>query len=258
MNGKILALAALLLLGISSCHKPEADLALRFSFSVGDETLQQDTNRYVNAAGNHFSVTEVQYFISKVVLTHEDGTQYALQTDDGIHYVDVDIPSTLSWQLKEDRVPVGKYARLDFVFGLAPEYNVSHFFVNPPENSMSWPEALGGGYHHMKLNGRWFCPETSPSPVPFAMHLGTGQIYEDGQIAGFVDNAFTVSIPLNDVVLSAEDLNILDLNMDILQWFQNPYVFDFAQDGTAIMQNQEAIGKLVANGKTVFTVRFPG
>ena len=254
MNGKhILPFAFFLLIAFSSCHKPEAELSLQFSFSVGHETLQQDTIGYVNAAGNRFSVTEVQYFVSKVILTHEDRTQYALQTDNGIHYVDADIPVTLRWSLPNDHLPVGKYVRIDFVFGLAPEFNITHYFVNPPENSMSWPEALGGGYHHMKLNGKWDNAASSPTPIPFAMHLGTGQIYDGQQITDFVNNAFAVSIPLSDVILSDKDVNTLCLNMDILQWFQDPYLFDFAQDGTAIMQNQTAMGKLVANGQTVFS-----
>lgn len=254
MSGKnLFPLAAFLLIAFSSCHKPDAELMLQFSFSAGGDTLQQDTIRYTNAAGNIFSVTEVQYFVSKVLLTKEDGTQYALSTDNGIHYVDADIPATLRWLLQDDRLPLGKYTQIDFVFGLAPEYNITHYFLNPPENSMSWPEALGGGYHHMKLNGKWGNSPLSSSPIPFAMHLGTGQIYENQQIVSFVDNIFNVSIPLSDVILSEEGVNTVRLNMDILQWFQDPFVFDFAQDGTAIMQNQTAMGKLVANGETVFS-----
>ena len=256
MNGRIpLILALAITLGFSSCHKPEAVAAFRFSFSVGNDTLQQDTLCYLNAAGNIFSVTEVQFFISKMVLEKDDGTLYTVQTDNGIHYADADIPSTLTWMLQEDHIPTGKYTRISFVFGLAPEYNVTHHFPNPPENSMSWPEALGGGYHHMKLNGKCLCQEISPIPTPYAMHLGTGQIYQDQQISGFVDNCFSVSLPLPDRYFSEDAINVLCLNMDVAEWFQHPQVYDFAQDGTATMQNQTAMAKLVANGQSVFNVR---
>ncbi|MBO4489553.1 MAG: hypothetical protein J5741_07890 [Bacteroidales bacterium] len=252
MNGKIFLFAAVLLLGITSCHKPEADLAFRFSFSVGDEALRQDSVCYVNAAGNHFSVTEVQFFISKVTLVGTDGTQYALLTDEGIHYVDADIPSTLIWQLSDDHLPAGRYDRIDFVFGLAPEYNITHHFVNPPENSMSWPEALGGGYHHLKLNGFWLGSEQQLKP--FNMHLGTGQSYDgEGGITGFIDNAFKVTIPLEDVVLEGNTTTRLKLNMDITQWFENPNLVNLDVIGGSIMQNQAAQEMLVENGKTVFS-----
>lgn len=254
MSGKHLALLLLpILLGFSSCHKPEANVTFRFSFSVAEDSLRQDTIAYVNAAGNPFSVTEVQYFISKVVLTKDDGTQYVVQTDHGIHYTDVDIPSTLCWTLEGDHIPTGKYVRLDFVFGLAPEYNVTHFFVNPPENLMSWPEVLGGGYHHMKLNGRWLSANAT-DPLNYCMHIGTGQMVEGEQNAAYVDNTFSISLPIS-AVLVEESTNTIQLEMDIAEWFRNPYIYDFATDGTSIMQNQSSMSKLVMNGQTVFTVR---
>jgi len=255
MSGRnVFFIAFALLLCLTSCHKPEADVALKFSFSVGSDTLHQDELCYVNAAGNSYSITEVQFFISKVVLTKDDGTQYVVQTDDGIHYADADIPSTLLWSLEKDIIPAGTYNRIDFVFGLAPEYNVTHFFVNPPENSMSWPETLGGGYHHMKLNGRWQNPFTPDVLSTFNMHIGTGQIYENDQIVSYVDNAFTVSLPLDNGILVSEKQNVLQLNMDIVEWFQNPYTYDFQQDPTHTMEDQTALSHLVANGQSVFSI----
>ncbi len=255
MSGRLPVVLALVLgLGFSSCHKPEANVAFRFSFSVGQDTLLQDTLCYHNAAGNLFSVTDVQYFISGLVLEKEDGNLYTIQTDDGIHYVDADMPATLNWTLQSDHLPAGKYTKVTFVFGLAPAYNTTLYFPNPPENSMSWPEVLGGGYHHLKMNGKCMCPELSQNPIPFAMHLGTGQIYQDQQIVGFVDNTFAISLPLSDQILSDEVMNVIHLNMDVAEWFQNPEIYDFVQDGTTTMQNQASMEKLVANGQTVFSV----
>ncbi|MCR4965225.1 MAG: hypothetical protein K6A41_06175 [Bacteroidales bacterium] len=255
MSGRLpLFVVISLLLCLTSCHKPEAEVAFQFAFSVGNDTLHQDTLCYVNAAGNNYSVTEVQYFISKVVLTKGDGTQHVVQTDGGIHYVDADIPSTLLWSLDKDLVTTGEYVRVDFVFGLAPEYNINHYFVNPPENAMSWPEVLGGGYHHMKLNGRWQDPTTPDMLSTFNMHIGTGQIYEGGQVVSYVDNAFSVSLPLDNAVFDSGNPNVLQLNMNIAEWFQNPYTYNFSLDNTHTMEDQAALSHLVANGQTVFSV----
>ena len=136
----------------ASCHKPVGGVRVDFSFVVDGEPLLQDTVQYTNAAGNRYGVTEAQYFISRVVLTRSDGTQVGLKADREAHYVDADILSTLTW-LPADEMPAGHYTEVTFVFGLAPDLNVSYAYPNAPENAMSWPDILGGGYHYMKING---------------------------------------------------------------------------------------------------------
>lgn len=248
-SGKLLMLAALFL--FASCHKPTGRMQIDFSFVVDGAPLQQDAVLYTNAAGNLYSVTEAQYFISRVVLTRSDGTCVCLLADHEAHYVDADILSTLNWCPGDD-IPTGTYREIAFTFGLAPDLNVTNAYPNAPENAMSWPAALGGGYHYMKINGWWLASDGVQRP--YNLHTGIGQQRDaEGQITGFVDNNFTVTLPLDNFVVKKDEIAALQLQMDINQWFTDPHLFDFNVHGGSIMQNQAAQELLRDNGRSVFS-----
>lgn len=251
MSGrKILFLLIWVPLCFASCHKPAGSIQVDFSFAVDGAPLVQNSCCYVNAAGNRYEVTEAQYFVSNIILTRTDGTQTLISSDHGAHYVDADIATTLSW-LPTDEIPEGEYKAITFTFGLAPELNHSYFYTDAPENAMSWPANLGGGYHYMKINGWWI--DENGTRKPFNLHTGIGQQRdEQGETTGFIDNSFSVTLPLNNFSVTGNCLSKLQIEMDINRWFDNPYLFDFNIFGGSIMQNQEAQEVLRANGCDVF------
>lgn len=250
MNGRILKACIALLLLSTACQKPTGNLTLTFSASVEGQPLQQDSCIYQNAAGNRYAVTEVQYFISDVRLQKSDGSEYTITADDGAHYVDIDIPGTLDWK-PDDEIPAGNYTAVTLHFGLIPELNKTHFYPNPPENNMSWPAQLGGGYHYMKINGRWINP--TGGFTNFNLHTGPGQQRDaNGNIIGFIDNSFEITIPF-DFFIGKDMTTNLIFNMNINEWFRNPNIFDFNVFGGNIMQNQQAQEILKSNGSSVFT-----
>ena len=247
MNGRISGLIILVLL-CSACHKPTGTVSMHFTFSVDGDVLQQDTILYQNAAGNQYEVTEAQYFISNVILTSSDGTQYAIKSDNCAHYVDADIPGTLLWH-PSDELPAGAYKAVTFVFGLAPELNVTHAYTDAPENNMSWPAVLGGGYHYMKINGRWLALDGTAHP--FNLHSGRVLTAEGDTI----EHSFTVTLPLAQKTLSKGEVMDITLDMNINKWFSSPYNFDFNEYGGSIMQNAAAQEVLEANGWDVFQAK---
>lgn len=233
---------------MTSCHHPTGKVRFAFSFSVDGSELLQDTLLYQNAAGNRYEVTEAQYFISNVVLTAADGAQYAVRSDKSAHYVDADLPHTLIW-CPEEAFPAGAYTAITFVFGLAPELNVSHSYTDAPENNMSWPATLGGGYHYMKINGRWIAENGLASPF----NLHSGRVLTSA--GDTIENSFTVTLPLANAVIMKEETLEIKLDMDINRWFCSPNLFDFNVYGGSIMQNADAQSVLRSNGQDVFTVR---
>lgn len=227
----------------ASCIKPtcHGNLDVRISYTANGEPLVTDTLAYTNEAGNRYLVTEVQWFISNVSLCDENGDTHPLGH---IFYIDTNIPE--SQTLTVASLPCGHYTTLRFTFGLDQEDNVTGLFVNPPENNMFWPEALGGGYHYMKLNGKYL--DASDNLVPLNIHLGIGQNADHTQ---FYQNYFTVELPIDINIKEGENHLFLDMNID--HWFCNPHVYDFNTFGSAIMQNQKAQCILKENGNDVFS-----
>lgn len=229
-----------------------------FLHRVDGDPLVIDTMIYTNAASNHFLITEVQYFISDVTLYQSDGSEFLIDDWTDIHYVDNDIPATMTWDVF-DKIPPGSYDSISFMFGISQEKNISLMFVNPPERDMFWPDVLGGGYHYLKLNGKWL-NDGMTQDEPFEFHLGIGQIYSGdtinvNDITGFVHNSFRVTLPGSSFQMAAGDTIYLALSMNIEQWFTDPNTIDFYTFPFNIMQCQECMRMGCDNGKEgVFTV----
>lgn len=246
---------------MAACTKSndKAEIDLNIGYKVNGEPLATDTLCYVNEAGNQFLITEIQWFLSDIQLIDQDGDWHSLtqrnatdslsQSTEHIFYIDTDIPE--SQTLHGKKIPVGHYTTLRFTFGLDENDNQTGIFNDPPESEMFWPDMLGGGYHYMKLNGKYVNAEGRLAPL--AIHLGIGQNEDFSQ---FYQNYFIVELPI-DFDVKANTENHLDLTMVIDNWFRNPHTIDFNEFGSHIMQNQTAQRLLNGNGKDVFRIGKP-
>ena len=208
---------------MTSCTKPKGhgDLTINIGYSINGKPLITDTLDYENEAENRFLITEIQWFISKMELQDERDNWIPLEPR--IFYIDTNIPESLD---EED--------------------NQTGLFSDPPEANMFWPEPLGGGYHYMKLNGKYL--DENEQLAPLNIHLGIGQNEDQ---TGFYQNYFSVALPI-DLTISESAENQLDLIMIVDNWFRNPNLYDFNEYGSAIMQNQAAQQTLKENGADVF------
>jgi hypothetical protein len=258
MKNYLLVLSVVML--FSCKHKepepiPEATgkMVFKITHNVDNQSMAVDTFRYVNAAGNLYQISELQYFISDVILNKTDGGSVRVDGNDWIHYVDTDIPSTQTWNISQN-ISATSYSSISFTFGITNSKNISYMFPNPPERDMFWPEYLGGGYHALKFNGKY--KDTANLTKAFNYHLGRGQIYDtNGTIVGFVSNEFNVVLPGSAFTLSKDATKEIQLIMNIEYWFK-PIIFDFNVIGGSIMQNQSAMLIARQNGAGVFSVGY--
>ena len=232
-----------------SCKKPvqSCDLTINIDYSVNGKALITDTLCYQNEVGNEFMITEIQWFISKMELQTEQDEWVELEPR--IFYIDTNIPENQTLRIAS--IPIGKYKTLRFTFGLDEADNQTGIYSDPPESTMFWPEPLGGGYHYMKLNGKFV--DANGQLVPLNVHLGIGQNADHSE---FYQNYFTVEGPIN-LNIAENTENQFNLCMIVDNWFRNPNLYDFNEFGSAIMQNQAAQQALKENGKDVFTWYIP-
>lgn len=254
----IVAIFILLATLLGSCKKDTQDevqskMKIHFMHKVEGEPLIKNQMIYTNAAGNVYEVAEIMYFISDLKLHSNNGVVVEPATWDDIYYIDTNIPSTFTWSLPGD-IPAGTYDSITFIFGISEGKNQSNIFVNPPEVNMAWPDALGGGYHYLMLNGWWLDPGNVRRSFNF--HLGIGQIYQNNVIIGFVQNYFTVKPAGPGFVIEDGMLVEAELCMNIENWFQHPHIYDHNLWGGAIMQNQAAMQMACENGRDVFKVEY--
>ena len=256
---KTLLILILLVAAFVSCTKPVnfGNISVGIHYSVNGNPLVIDTLCYENEAGNQFLITEIQWFLSNIELKNEAGDWIMLHQPgladtldiNRIYYIDTDIPE--SQTLHSRPVEVGHYTAIRFTFGLDETDNQTGIFTDSPESEMFWPYVLGGGYHYMKLNGKFV--DTEGRLNPLAIHLGIGQ---NEDCTEFYQNYFILELPI-DFNVKANTENQLDLTMVIDNWFRNPNTIDFNAFGSHIMQNQTAQRMLSNNGKDVFKIGKP-
>jgi len=248
---------------VFSCKKdkpepttPIGHVTFNFTHLIDGVILQKDTLRYENAAGNPYEINQLMYFISDVKLHKSDGTTKLISDWTDIHYVDIDIPATLKWEVY-DEIPAGTYDSISFIFGISNEKNQSFMFVNPPEVNMMWPDILGGGYHYIMINGKW--KNENNVTDNFAFHLGIGQLYKSNvididSIYAFVQNYFNVKLPNSAFTIEQDKTREIEIIMNIESWFDTPNIYDHNYWGGAIMQNQPAMQVIKENGYDVLAV----
>ena len=258
LQGFILFSVVVVLFTASCCTgnpEPEEQYGkIRFHFEhrVDGQPIVFDQMIYKNEAGNEYLVNEIQYFISDVTFI-KNGSIFRPEYWENIHYVDTDIESTWTYILSNE-FPLGTYDAISFMFGITEEKNQSLMFVNPPESFMFWPEYLGGGYHYMKLNGKWL--DTLDQISPFDFHLGIGQIYYSfpDSITEFVHNNFRVWPSGSDFEMQAGQTLDFTIVMNVENWFKSPHIYNHDEWGGDIMQNQDAMKTASENGWDVFTI----
>lgn len=258
----------------------EGSVELSLIHLVGQQPLEKNEFVYTNKAGNTYMISEIQWFMSDIVFTMEDGRQIRPDSLQQFLYVDTDIPSTNRQSFL--RLPAGHYRKIGFTFGLDEAHNTSNRFVNPPESYMFWPEYLGGGYHYMKLNGKWIDP--GGLQVPFNFHLGIGQIsagnrsssdnifrfglssayshcegfsppYLLPEVTEFIQNYFEISQDIDFEILPEMSTQIR-LEMLVDQWFDAVKSYDHNDWGGSIMQQQGAQEVARENGQSAFVFRL--
>jgi hypothetical protein len=249
---------------VSACKKKEnpappdpfGTVVFSITHKINGNPLKKNEMIYTNAAGNHYLVTDLKYFIADITFFRNNGTREIIGESKDVFYIDDDIPETKLISFP-DKIPVGNYDSITFVFGIPEKKNKSSLFPNPPESIMSWPEILGGGYHCMMMNGKWEDP--AGEVMPFNFHLGIGQLYKGNSynvdsIYAFVQNCFIVSLPGSSFQLADKEKHTFRLTMNIEQWFENPHAYDHNYWGGAIMQKQPAMQMAKENGWNVFSI----
>lgn len=228
-------------INFSSCKKDvikpkPGSIKFAMEYVVDNNSLLFDTILYTNAAGNKYSVNHLEYFLSGFTFNKSDGSSHKSTS---VFYINAQKPLTNSISI--DNLPQGSYSSISFYLGLDSNTNKTNFLPNTLDNiNMAWPDAMGGGYHFMKMEG-YFLNKAGSQKDGYAMHLGR--------------NNNLVKIDLNVPLIITDDVQTKILTMNINEWYKNPAVYDFETDGNYSMGLPNAMSKLTQNGKDVFTIK---
>ena len=156
---------------IFSCSFPDEDddtdpietgtIQLQFDNIVGDKDLQLDSTRYMNAAGEDFTVSKLNYYISNIKLIKLDGGVFTVPQDSS--YFLIREANKESQKLTIRNVLTGDYTGIEFTVGVDSVRSVMEadspgrkgildIYTGPTnEEAMYWD--WNPGYIFMKLEG---------------------------------------------------------------------------------------------------------
>src|SRR5690554_4931383 len=209
---------------------------IKFKHKIDNIAVDFDTVKYVNDFGNDFSIETIRYFVSNVAFVKSNGD--VVNITNAIY---VDAREAVYNQKKfTTAIPNGEYTEMRFTFGLDSVMNQTGAFNNFPEAAMEWPMMMGGGYHYMKLEGRY---EDQGSYNHFNFH--TGPLNNN-------KNYFQVAVPMS-LTVSNGSFDV-SLSMEIQNWFKNPNSFDLTTISQGMMGSQTKQELVKSNGFDVFSV----
>lgn len=233
----------MLFIAIVSCTKtqtaveepvvPKGILNIQISHEVDGKGLVFDSMLYRNKANNFYSVSRVNYYITNVKLWGKNNNDYLF---DSIMFIDASLKQI---NLILSRVPVGNYQSISFNIGIDAARNIHNAIPNNPENiSMLWPDVMGGGYHFLKLEGKYLDSVNVEKGI--AIHIG-------------LNSSLVLQNPIiKDMSVLENKTASLALAMNLNEWFTNPYTFDFNKDGNYTMGDSTAMNHIKNNGNDVF------
>lgn len=130
-------------------------LRIAFDNVVNGTDLNLNTSTYQNAAGESFTITKFNYFVSNIRLHKSDGTDYVVPQDSSYFLVREDTPNSQTITLTH--VPFNSYTGLSFVVGVDSTRSLADIslrtgVLDPALNDgMYWD--WNSGYVFLKLEG---------------------------------------------------------------------------------------------------------
>jgi MbnP len=212
----------------------------------GDVIVNADyeITTYTNAIGSNLKLSKLNYLISDITFTAADGTVY-----DASDYKLITARTGANTNFSPDiAIPEGSYT-VSFTFGFDDEDNVDQAYpdLNSADGTWSVPEMLGGGYHYMRMEGKF--EATGGTTETFQYHTIRANKHSslppDMTTLEFTeDTSFIVDLGTIDI---GTNTNIV-VGMNVAEWFKNPNTWDLNENSSTMMPKYELQIAMNENG----------
>lgn len=250
---KIVLLIALTL-AVTACKKDdnggnvinEVTVDLIFSHDWDGSAITNadfDQIQYTNAHGEDLSISKLVYLISDVTFTNTAGDKF----DAGdFNLINVRNNSNLTFTPGIE-IPEGDYT-VTFTFGFDDEDNIDQAYpeLNSADGGWNVPAPLGGGYHYMRLEGKYI--DSNSDEVGYQYHTIRANDMSTNPVT-LQDTSFEVN--LGQVTIGSN--TTIEVKMNVAEWFKNPNLWDLNVLFSTLMPNFDAQIMMSENGMTVFS-----
>ncbi len=213
-------------------------------------SLRADTVKpFMNKKGQAFNISRLRYLISDFTFHRVDGSSFKI---DDYHFIDIADSSTQVYT-PIIKVPEGNYSSISFTFGFDEKDNTPDAYSNLNIMNWNWPAMLGNGYHYMQLEGKY---DSLGNDRFYATHMGTARDISDSNNVIYENNHFKAQLAKSNIIVNSDFS--FEIVMNVEQWYENPFEWDFTIYNAPIMPIYAAQKRLNENGITVFSILKDG
>lgn len=223
-----------------TCEYPTVDFSFTQNWDGSDiQNADFDVTEYTNAHGEVLTLSKLVYLISDITFTNASGDVY---TAGDYNLVNVREGQNLTFTPAVE-LPLGEYA-VSFRFGFNDEDNAGNYpDLNSADGGWNVPLMLGGGYHYMRMEGKFTSSTTGPGEVNFQYHTIRAADMMTVPMT-LTDTSFEVNL---GQITVGENTQI-EIKMNVAEWFKNPNTWDLTQLYTLLMMNYDAQIMMSENG----------
>ncbi|KQC01140.1 MbnP family protein [Pedobacter sp. Hv1] len=220
-----------------------APFSIEFDNIMGDRTLSLNNTAtpYTNAAGEQFSVSQLQYFISNIKLTTATGKTYTVKQDESYFLIKSSDKTT---RFAKVNVPESDYTKLTFTIGVDSLRSTMDIAqrkgVLDPAGGMTdgmyWGWNSGYIFFKFEGNSNVISDDVNGDPTgkkAFRYHIGGFGGYSSPTI----NNIKTVTIDLNKAGIAKvrkDRQSNVHLFVDVMKFFNGSNNFSIAAHPTVM------------------------
>lgn len=228
-------------------------MMLKFDNVVGNQDLKLDSSIYTNSSGEDFTISRLNYFISNIKLTLDDGKTYTVPQDSSYFRILESDPKSQIVTLKN--LPEGNYTSIEYMIGVDSLRSVSGIEKrggaldpggDPEGDGMYW--AWSSGYIFLKMEGS--SSKASSANGKFYYHIG----FFGGYDSKTVNNIKTVKIDFagNKATVQNNKVPQIRLIGDVQKVFSGPVPISVAEH-PSIMFDFTLSSDVANNYKSMFS-----
>ncbi len=198
-----------------------------------------DVTEYTNAHGEVLTLSKLVYLISDITFTNANGDVY---TGDDYNLINVREGENLTFT-PNVAIPAGDYS-VSFTFGFNDEDNAEVYQdLNSADGGWNVPLILGGGYHYMRMEGKFTSAIITPTETNFQFHTIRAANPMVSPLL-LTDTSFVVNLG----VITVGETTQIEIAMNVAEWFKNPNTWDLNVLYTMLMPNYDAQIMMNENG----------
>ncbi len=203
------------LLVITSCKDDDdvkvGSVNLSFNNNIENTSIVMNTASYTNKSNEIYTISELKYIISNIVLIKANGEEFKYPTEKSYFLINEEVAESKTIELST--ISEGEYTKIRFGIGVDqskyPLNDVNNFIPTAQENEMLW--SWSAGYIFLKFEGSYSVEGQNSSD--FKMHIGSHGTKLDNYKEVTLDLPTTLSIKENatsKVVINADIAKIFD------------------------------------------------